>query len=1283
MALPQWTVNSGHSFGVIQERANVNIVLPISNLSEVTSASVISGDFPSGLTIKDNTIIGFPQEVTRITEYNFCVRATTADGIADRTFKMIIEGSDEPEWITPEGDLKVGPVPSGQYWFDTSTTIWGMKEFSGNDFIVKAVEDYANKPEFFEGEDYDVAVTFVNQEGRFYVRRDERWRIMTSDIMATFFDTKNTITTSFSRPANGTADYWWKLGNSSSGFDPKIKKYDAYLDAWVTQEITVNPEEPFNPQDNQIWIQTFANSGIFYVKRYDVDEKDFVLLDFEFGDTAPERNEPAAFILDSSYVNFKLEVLDSDLTAGQTHKFFIADDDGQLPPGLSLSEDGKITGFVDPIKALDVFADPGFDVNTYDSYPIDWGIPDADGYDSYLYDTQDYGFGVPTRQPRKLNRKYQFFVSVDDGVTVARRKFSIYVVGDDFVRADNTITKAADGLFTADATYLRKPLWLTSAYLGQKRANNYITIFLDVYDPNTLLGTITYILEPTNNDGTTSQLPPGLVLDNTTGEIAGRIGYQPESQKSYKFTVRAERSETDAETVEVNANVFEDIRSGSNTIKVNNISESDLLLLEGRAITVENRTYNVKSTEKVDTEDYDLIVLTEELVPTDKAEVLKVKQDAPSGQDYVFVKSLNTVSKEFYTNRFLNFNASEMYEIESVDDYVEWTIQSNDLSDLELNTGSVGLVYNSSLTFAENLTLMIDAFLGIAGTDLDGYVNIENAKKIILKLPVTSTTGNRTDVKNMFHLDDSSDEVAISKTDTFTQLSLDTNLSRTFSKDQQISIGAPKGALIKERIILGLQEVIETRKTFTLDLLGDFNFDITWKTNPTLPSIQANRISTLRVEAESAYENANLVYTLVNGSLPPGLTLTEKGEITGKIQQFGVPGVPGLTLFDNLTTTIDKGLTKFDSIWKFTVAVKDKFNPKIAVREFTLEILDPDNKLYSNLYMEPLLPQTQRNTFNEFVNNANVFTPEYIYRASDSNFGVQKNLRTLAYAGIETKSLANYVGAISKNHKKKKYLFGDVETAVAKQRGSNDVVYEVVYVNLIDPSDSTTGTTKETLKVKKSEKITVDSVKLEPNDDNSLQVGGSSFFEIGSRDGAISFATVPTGVVILTRDGEVISPTIGVTLPITLRTNQVVTISESISATVETIKPFRFRPKGNTITIDSTNVKISATENLQKFIANITNMRKRISEVGDTDNSFLPLWMRTQQEVGSEAEEYRFVLPLAYCKPGTSQFVKENIDSSGFDFKDINYEIDRYIIDSTTGSSEEQYLLFANFVFNV
>jgi len=88
-----------------------------------------------------------------------------------------------------------------------------------------------------------------------------------------------------------------------------------------------------------------------------------------------------------------------------------------------------------------------------------------------------------------------------------------------------------------------------------------------------------------------------------------------------------------------------------------------------------------------------------------------------------------------------------------------------------------------------------------------------------------------------------------------------------------------------------------------------------------------------------------------------------------------------------------------------------------------------------------------------------------------------------------------------------------------------------------------------------------------------------------------------------------------------------------------------------------------------------------------TDNSFLPLWMRTQQEVGAPSEEYVFALPLAYCKPGTGNFVKDNIDnyinSTNFNFNQIDYEIDRYIIDSTLNNSNEQYILFSNYKYNV
>jgi hypothetical protein len=41
-------------------------------------------------------------------------------------------------------------------------------------------------------------------------------------------------------------------------------------------------------------------------------------------------------------------------------------------------------------------------------------------------------------------------------------------------------------LFQADGDGTRRPSWITESNLGRIRANNYVTIFLDVYDPPSL-----------------------------------------------------------------------------------------------------------------------------------------------------------------------------------------------------------------------------------------------------------------------------------------------------------------------------------------------------------------------------------------------------------------------------------------------------------------------------------------------------------------------------------------------------------------------------------------------------------------------------------------------------------------------------------------------------------------------------------------------------------------------------------------------------------------------------
>jgi hypothetical protein len=91
------------------------------------------------------------------------------------------------------------------------------------------------------------------------------------------------------------------------------------------------------------------------------------------------------------------------------------------------------------------------------------------------------------------------------------------------------------------------------------------------------------------------------------------------------------------------------------------------------------------------------------------------------------------------------------------------------------------------------------------------------------------------------------------------------------------------------------------------------------------------------------------------------------------------------------------------------------------------------------------------------------------------------------------------VAAVARNHKRKKYKFGSVKKALAKNPGSNDTVYEVIYVDLIDPSEPMTGKTAKSFAATTKNKITVDSVQFEVNDDNTGIGTGQGFFDIALR----------------------------------------------------------------------------------------------------------------------------------------------------------------------------------------
>ena len=876
------------------------------------------------------------------------------------------------------------------------------------------------------------------------------------------------------------------------------------------------------------------------------------------------------YILDSSPVDFQLQLIDPDLPAGDEIEYFIADNDGELPPGISLGRTtGKLTGIVEPILALEKRAASGFfDANVYGTWPFDFGVKSSNGFESYYYDTTFFDYNVPTQSPKKLNRYYEFTVSASDGVTIAKRKFQIYLVGDDFLRTDNTIMQIGTGLFTSDNTYLRAPVWLTPSDLGYRRANNYVTLFLDVYDPTSNQGIISFTVKDSNVDGSTSALPPGMKIDSITGEIAGRIPYQPAVTTEYKFTIEALRqlgssANTTTEIFANNIGVGESW-SGANNVSFTNFADS---LFNGLGAT-------------------GWIVFNE---------VAVTEADAGDNKAYT---SIDIIGKRI------------------------WTVENGRVT----STGK-----SAALTKIEvgSVDYLRGKFLGTIANV--GYKTYDS---------FGATVSNKVVTMSFYSFD--------KRTTTFA--------NPTVSKD----------------------------KEFTVKLLGEIESAITWNTAAALGNLRANFVSTLFVSATSNVPNAVVLYTLDSGKLPPGLSLAIDGQLQGKINQFGEPSKPGLTTIDKATTqtTFDGLTTTIDRSYTFTVKAQDQFQFSATTRTFTVTTTDPEDTLYSSISMVPMLKKIQRETYRNFISDPTIFTPASIYRPNDESFGLQPQVKMLAYAGIETKTIGSFVAAVAKNHKRKSYKIGDIKKAIAKAVGTNNTVYEVIYLDVVDPEEPQAGMgkTNASFTTPTQNELTVDSIQYDVTDDNTGVGTGEGFFDLGLRGGDANSPASTGTLSIFTRVGPV-SFVSGGSIVIELQDGTIISgqsIDDSISS-----DPFRLRPTTNTIKIDSDAIKISDSNDQRKYISNISNMRDRIRAVGKNLREFYPLWMRTSQTVGQAELGFKLAIPLCYCKPGEADNIILNIKNSSFNFKQLDIEIERYNIDSTDGNSNEQYIPFANYQFNV
>lgn len=892
----------------------------------------------------------------------------------------------------------------------------------------------------------------------------------------------------------------------------------------------------------------------------------------------PEGNLPVGpnstyYVLDGEFVDINLLATDADIAAGQTLEFFIGDNSGELPPGLTLTKEGRIFGFTEPVIPLDFDAvtGGGYDTDRYDFYPYDFAIKSESGYDSFLYDSVTYDEFDATRSPKKASRFYEFIVSVNDGDSIARRKFKIFVVGDDAARADNVSSKASQELFTADMTFVRKPIFITPADLGVKRAGNFITLVIDVYDPNTIIGPIDYQLEPINLDGSPSVLPTGLTLDNVTGEVAGRYPYQPEVTKQFDFTVRATRYNPNVADITVYYGyVALPFSIGDKQVYFEATNKTELLQIAGASTydPINLKNIFVTAVDPVDLQNQNITVSVDR-----------------GGDGY------DPIDGE---KRYFNVGLVDVPERAALQDgfgaRANITIKNGKLTSVEVIRGGFGYNVNDRLMPNPN--------------DVPEFKN-----------------GNIT-LNSEIRVDTVSDGVVTEY------------VRATFSS--ALGFGIPElptepsvFAFSTTIVELDQDEFISERKQFSVKVQGAADGAINWITPSILGDIPANSISTLKVEAESTFPGTTVVYKLVDGRLPNGITLIEDGELIGKVRQFADITNPGITIFDNGFLTFDGTNTSFDRSYTFTVEAKDKFTINATRRTFTVNVTPLADRAYSNIFLKPFLKPEKKTQWNTFVSDSNVFSTDIIYRPYDGNFGIQRNLESLLYSGIESKSYGEFAAVTSKGHKPRSLRVGDIRLAEARNVEEGNITYEVVYLELLDPYERTLVTADtediqsaaETIQLnKKQDPITADQT-------NADFVKG----------------TIDPNDALYNRDD-----------------------------------PMFFRPDSTTLTVDS-DFDFNASADI-KYISTLTNMRERIKNIGVTDNRFLPLWMKTRQTSTGKQPGYVRAIPIAYCKPGKGQELLLKIRNyqrdTGFDFASFDYFVDRYIIDATLGNSNTQFIVW-------
>jgi hypothetical protein len=101
----------------------------------------------------------------------------------------------------------------------------------------------------------------------------------------------------------------------------------------------------------------------------------------------------------------------------------------------------------------------------------------------------------------------------------------------------------------------------------------------------------------------------------------------------------------------------------------------------------------------------------------------------------------------------------------------------------------------------------------------------------------------------------------------------------------------------------------------------------------------------------------------------------------------------------------------------------------------------------TNIYVAPLMPETHREEYKNFISDVNIFVPEYLYEG-----GYFSPKLYLEYGIQELETVGDFEPALSQNFYDKTLYFGEVKS-LPVTNNIDEYLYDLVYVELVDPLD--------------------------------------------------------------------------------------------------------------------------------------------------------------------------------------------------------------------------------------